>query len=267
MARNSKLRLTENDRAEYKRLQSNINAKIRRTKTKFNIDLSEHKAPTLESFTSRKQFNTWKNEARNFTSRSNQKYQYVKNKYRLVTTKQQLSKLERETNRAIRLAKQKQKETYNKLKDKPFIIGGEQRGRISDKMRTMTVEEITGISIPRPFNFDVFQSQAQLNQRMISTTSRSTPDYYDKKAETLKQNFITTISNGFNSDGADVVEMLKNIDADDFIELSIMLDEFDINTYDSGNEGGLNDEDRLETLRSYLIDFNEGSIKTDLKIF
>lgn len=268
MARNNKFRITKNDRAEYKRLRANTNAKIRNIKNKYGIDFtSEFKPPKLESFSSRKEFNEFKKKAQSFTNRSNQNYQFITNKYGVTVSKKEYNELKRKTELTQRLARKKQKEIYNKLKDRPFIIGGERFGKISNKTKTMNIEEITGISVPFDFNFDRFQSKGQFYQRQENFGNRSTEAYYSKKNETLKENFITTIKNGFNSSADDVIEILSKIKADDFLELSIMFDEFDIRTYDSQNEGGLNDDDRLETLRGYLEDFNKGSISTFLKNF
>ena len=68
----AKIRLSKKDKTEYKRLVRNTKAKISRTKSKYGVNLSsEVNIPSLDKFSTRKEFNAWNNDQERFTNRGN----------------------------------------------------------------------------------------------------------------------------------------------------------------------------------------------------
>ena len=111
MARPPRIRITQNDRAEFARLARNAKAKVRRTFKNYGIDLTgEVDIPTLDDFKTRKQFNEWREKVESFTNRNNLNYQFVKNDFGVSASKKELNDIARDVKKAQRLADQKIKE-------------------------------------------------------------------------------------------------------------------------------------------------------------
>lgn len=267
MAKRSKVRFTKNDRTEYQRLRRNATAKINRTLKKFGVDLSQEvRLPRgISSFTTRKEFNEWKDELKRFTNPDNWKYQFVKNEHGVVISKKELRRIELDNQRAIRNARK----VIDKVAKQPFIQGGEQYGTVGKRLKQMPKEEIAGVTVPVKFDFNKVDSYERLEDVKRQQRERATGEYYNKKNQQLKDNFILTLQRAFNSDADSVVERLKNLPTTDFIELSLMFDEMDIKTYYYSELGGGTavDRDRMETIHDYLDLYEAGKINMKLKNF
>src|SRR5699024_3422087 len=147
MARITPIRITQNDRKEYARLVRNTRAKIRRTERNYGIDLSDEvRLPSsIDEFSTRKDFNEWKQEMSSFTNRANTNYQFVKNKYDVVASKKQLFKIEQDTKEAQRIAK----EEIQKHLDKPVYHKGKKIGTVEDRTLHMSTPDVTGVRVPK----------------------------------------------------------------------------------------------------------------------
>lgn len=266
MARGKSIRITQNDRQEYARLVRNSKAKINRIRKKFNLDLSnEIELPSIESFSSRKQFNEWKQEISSFTNRNNRNYQFVKNPYDVVASKKEIAEIERATKQAQRIAKKLQEEAKNK----PFISGGKEQGTVGQQMLQMGKPNTAGITIPPDFDFNRIRNKEQLKSKKENMEKRSNPEYFDRRMETMKNNFMELLHSAFNSDADYLVEKLKDIPASDFYEMYLMFDEFSFNEYYQ-MEGIEDDSASLNDLRkmeSYVEMYENGRINFDLKNF
>lgn len=219
--------------------------------------------PKLSDFKTRKEFNDWKQKITSFTSRSNQEYQFRKNEYGVVASVKELNEIKRNTKKAQKIAKEK----IDKAMKLDFYVEGERQGKVKDRIKLMKKEEVAGVSVPVDFDFDKIQTRKRLEDKAGFMEERATGDYYRKKDIQMKENFISMIQQGFNSDADEVIEKLKKIPPDDFVELTIVTDEIDFRNYSSKNEGGINDEDKLEELNNTLNDYFNGKISMKLKNF
>lgn len=268
MARITPIRITERDKKEYARLVRNTRAKIRRTQKNYGIDLSgEVELPKLEEFSTRKEFNEWKERVGSFTNRYNLRYQFVKNEYDVVASKSQLMKIERDTKRAQRIAD----EELKKVQDKPVFQGGKQFGTVGQRTLHMSTPDVTGIHRPSDFDFSKVRNQQRLEDLQESMEKRAYPEYYDWRKEQLKMNFMKMLEETFNSDADDVVDKLADIPPDDFYEMYLMYpSEFNFDIYyldddmDQEASGYLNELNKID---SYIDQYKSGKINTDLKGF
>lgn len=260
MARPKRIRITKNDVSEYKRLAKNTQAKISRTYKKYGVDLSsEISTPKLEDFKTRKEYNKWKEEVRQFTNRANTKYQFVKNEYGVVASKQEINKVKRETKQAQNVAKRLQKETAKK----PFISGGKKQGTLGQRMMQMGKPSVDGIFIPKDFEFDKIRSREQFELKSESMNKRAQPDYLDKRQITMKENYLKLIDEKYNSDGETLKEEIEKINPADFFELFLMHDELQFE-YEYTEE---QTEANLQKKLSIIESFKEGKVNMDLKGF
>lgn len=260
------IRITKNDRKEYARLVRNTKAKIRRTSKKYGIDLStEVNIPDIESFRTRKEFNKWKQQMQSFTNRSNLRYQFQKNPYGVVASKAEILRIERDTRRAQRIARQMQEE----VQGKPFISGGKQQGTVGQRMLQMQRPSVGGISVPADFDFSKIRTQQQLQRKAESMARKADPDYYDERKERMKENFIKMLEESFNSDADELIREIQSIPADDFFEMYLMFDEFSFDLYYEveGVEGSGGTMRDINRMLSYIDRYKSGKIDMDLKGF
>ena len=247
-------------------MTASAKAKLRRVNKNYGIDLSnEINLMKLDEFKTRKEFNEWVENMQRFTNRSNQNYQFVKNEYGLVLTKKELNELVRLSKQNQRLAKEKIKEALNL-----DVLKNKEKQMQELRERTLILGEgnVTGISVPPLFNFNQFRTYAALEKAKGNVRKRSNPQFYDKRNEILKDNFIRSLEGSFNSDADKLVSMLRVMSGQDFYEL-YMSDRlnFDFSLYDS--EGQLFDanRDHLEAMENTVEDFYRGNFDSDFKDF
>lgn len=242
----------------------NTKAKIRRTLKNYGIDLSsEIPTPTLESFKSREQYNEWKEKANSFTNRANKNYQFVKNSFGVVASKKEIAEVQRNTKIAQRIADKLRKEANKK----PFISGGKVQGTVGQRMLQMNRPDTAGISRPPNFFFDSMRSRGQFEKKKKNMEERSDEKFFDKRMETMKENFINMLEQSFNSDANNLVEKLRSVPAEDFYEMYLMFDEFDFDMFYTNDYSGDTHDNQINQMETYVDRYNNGNINLDLKGF
>ena len=255
MPRNPKIRITKNDKVEYQRLVKNTKAKIRRIKKNHNIDVSNRiEIPSLQDFKYRKDFNQFKENMRSFTNRGNREFQYKKNKYGVSASVRELQRLEKMTKKAQELTR----EFIDKMKDDPYYYKGKQVGTVGERIRMMGEGEATGINVPNDFDFDKIQTRERLESKMRNMARKAKLETYNELKDTMKENYIKTLELSLNSEGDELVDMIKNMSSEAFYQMYMQLDELDFNLYDS---------EREEYLGSGSIDDHVGQVKTAMEKF
>lgn len=244
----------------------NTKAKVRRTLKNYGIDLSGViETPSIEEFSTRKEFNEWKNRQSSFTNRANTNYQFVKNDYGVVSSKRRINEIDRK----IKLA-QKQVDEFNErvnVNKLPFISGGKQQGTVADRERLLGKNDVVAIRRPLDFNFEDIKTPRELSRQEEKGDRISQPEYFDKRLVTMKENFITILELSFNSDADLLVEEIKNIPPDDFYEMYKIFDEFDFMLYDSEGQDVEADEGTIKQMLSYVEMYKKKLIDMDFKSF
>lgn len=240
----------------------NTKAKVRRTIKNYGIDLSNKiDVPDIESFSTRKEFNEWKNKQSSFTNRANLHYQFKKNQYDVVATKKEIIDVERNTKKAQEIADK----YINEAKDKPYFVGGKREGTVGQQMMQMGKPNAGGITRPKDFDFSKVKTRKDLEVKFESMEKRAYPEYYDWRKEQMKMNFMKMLEKSFNSDADELIDELANIPPDDFYEIYLMFGEFEFTYYpvEGVDDGGkLNDVNKM---LSYLERYREGKIDLDMK--
>jgi len=184
-------------------LVKNTKAKIRRASKNYGIDLSnEIELPSLESFSSRKEFNEWKNKQSSFTNRANTHYQFNKNQYGVVASKHFLQEIERNVKKAQKIAD----EFTKKAKEKEFRSGGKVQGTLGQRMLQMARPTVAGISRPPDFDFSKIRSNRDLMRKAEAMENRSNIEHFDKRMIKMRESYIETLKATFNSDANDLIE-------------------------------------------------------------
>jgi hypothetical protein len=273
--------LSENELKEYRRLRKNSLAKIRRVKENYGslvVVMDERdkvgkmvrteelvSIPKADEFTSRKEFNKWKKQMSDFTDRAKKNFQFERNKYNIVGSEKLLRQIEHDTKTAQVIA---DKET-SKIMDLPFYSGFKKQAETVGEIvrRSGDQSRKTGVYRPEDFNFESVRDIQTLLDRSENTSVKANPEYYDRRKEKMKENFMELLRGQFNSDADELIDKIEQIPSDDFYEMYVMFDEFDFDKYDSEGNGELRNMDFLQSMLGYVDAYENGLIDFMLKGF
>lgn len=254
-------------------MAKNAKAKVNRTLKNHKIDLSsEINIPNIDDFTTRAEFNAFKRQVNSFLDRGNWKYSFIKNKNGVSISRKEKNELERKT----KIAQQKAKKRLKEAEKLPFIAGGKQYGTVGDRITQMANTNELGIYVLKDFNFDAIQNQSQLRMKRNQIEKKVNPDEINKTMTTMQRNFITVLEHSFNSDAEELIEKLKHIPADDFLEMYYMFEEFDFALYRSPKDDdslyhpeviGQDHLADVSQMLAYVDAYESGSLNFDMKGF
>lgn len=259
MAKDPNIRIRKKDISDYRRLKKNTQAKIRRARQNYGIDLSNQvSTPSLDSFTTRKEFNKWKRQQQSFTNPSNLDYQFKKNKQGVVASKKEIQEAERRTRRAQEIADNVKKQTEGK----PFISGGKQKSTYGKQQQMLGKPNYGGIVKPSDFNFEKFETRRGFELASQSMANRSSVPELEQRMHTMKENYIKKLEEDFNSDSKEVVDRVKKMPAKDYYEMTLMYDEMQFDTPYTEDS-----PEFLGRINKYLDQYDRGKVDLDLEIF
>jgi hypothetical protein len=246
-------------------LARNAKNKIRRTEKKFGIDLSnEITIPKLEDIKSRADFNAFKDQVKKFTNVANRNYQFVKNEHGVVASKKEIADFERAT-------KQAQREVEKKIKEiarMPVKSKGKQITTVGQVMSQLrTPEKMTGIAPVRDFDFDNFHSREAFEEKKKTIEEKASGEFYDKKMQLVKENFMLKMERSFNSDADELIERLKSIPAEDFYELFLQNEEFKFEPYYTNQYNHMSHDEQIGAMEKILDMYDRGDFDRDLQGF
>jgi hypothetical protein len=274
-------KLSENELKEYRRLRKNAKSKVKRVKENFGslVVITDEKdgigkmvrteelvsIPNKDEFTSRKEFNKWKKQMSEFTNRSKKNYQFEKNQYGIVGSEKLLHQIDKDTKDAQYLADKERA----KLENLPFFSRFKKQAETTSQRIAISGDESrkTGVYRPDEFNFDNIRDISSLLDKSENVHVKAHEEYYDKRKEKMKENFIKILQLQFNSDADELVQKIRNIPADYFYEMYIMFDEFDFDEYSSEGNDDMRDMDNLQMMMGYVDAFESGVIDFMLKGF
>lgn len=259
------IRISQKDKAEYNRLKNNARSKVRRIESKFGLDVSgDVPTPSLTDFKTRKDFNEWKETVTRFTNRHNPAYQFVKNANDVPISRKEITTIKKDVEKGQRLADKK----AEALRDKDLNAYGKPIGKLSQTMDKMAKPIVPGISRPKDFDIDKVESRKDLETLKERYAKRADPETFSKRNIDMQKTFLTELSETFNSDADDVIDLLKAIPPDEFYELYLQNEEFDFKLFYPME--GVEQEESLKELKaveSVLTRYWAGKINFDLMGF
>jgi hypothetical protein len=191
---------------------------VNRVKKNYGVNLeNEISIPDLSSFSTRKEYNEWKQKASSFTNRNNARYQYRKNKKGLVYTVAELNEFKRLNAIERNIAKEKSK----KYKDRPFMRHGQQIGTAGERFGMLKKPKNIGFSVPAKFNINNFGSRYDLEKRREAMERRANPENFDRRLENFKERYLFGLDQTFNGDEEtyEVIRKLSRLSAEDLYNL------------------------------------------------
>jgi hypothetical protein len=205
-------KLSENELKEYRRLRKNAKSKVKRVKENFGslVVITDEKdgigkmvrteelvsIPNKDEFTSRKEFNKWKKQMSEFTNRSKKNYQFEKNQYGIVGSEKLLHQIDKDTKDAQYLADKERA----KLENLPFFSRFKKQAETTSQRIAISGDESrkTGVYRPDEFNFDNIRDISSLLDKSENVHVKAHEEYYDKRKEKMKENFIKILQLQFN---------------------------------------------------------------------
>lgn len=268
--RPKQIRITQNDRQEYERLARKTKGKIARTRKKYGIgkfeytdkdgNVSKIEVPKLDSFSSRKEFNEWKEKAESFTNRYNLNYQYRKNDYGVVATKKEISEIQRNTKIAQREADRRNKQ----IEKLPYRHQGKTIGTVGQEAMRFSKPKF-GYNRPNDFDFSKTRTRRALEVKKKSMSEKADYRNFDKKSIRMKENFMKALESIFGEDVDDVLAIIGSMPPDEFFAIyDIENDIFDFDLYDSDQDVTNFIQGKLNGIRNVLDDYVNGGYASDL---
>lgn len=216
MSRRPKIRISAKDKQELARINKNVLNKKSRVRVNLGIEIDSIQTRSIDSFETRADYNRYKRQMQQFTSRSNDQYQYVKNEHGVVATKAEI----KEVQKAIDKANKARKKEWNRLKKKQFKEGGSQ----------LTVEEQRGVMgdpryknfKPEKFNFNAYESRRDFERRSQKKKETYKGDFMLEKARLFKRNYIKSLEHAFSDTDMDyrkIVNKIKRMSPQDFYDM------------------------------------------------
>jgi hypothetical protein len=258
---------TKKDKEEFKRLKQNAQAKVRRVANKFGKNISNdiNVPKDLNDFSSKDEFKEWKRSVKDFTSRSNENYQFVKNKYGVVASKSEIKDIVEKTKIGNEITEKKNKE----MEAKPFFSDGKIVSTVGERRRLVSKPDTAGVRKMAEFDFDNIENQRVFNHKKNMAEKRAQEQYYDEMMETMKYNFINQVALSHNSDADELVKLMVQIPTDDFYEMYNMFDEMDFAVYDSEGQyiGADDPANHVAKLKSYVDRYYKKKLDMDYKDF
>jgi hypothetical protein len=206
----------------------------------YGINLErEISVPSLSSFSTRKEYNEWKNKASSFTNRNNTRYRFKRNKNGLVQSVAQINELKRLNRLERQHALKKQKE----IAKLPFIHHGEQVGTAAQRFGMMKKPKNVGFSVPAKFDFDKFHSYYELERRKEVMRKRADPENFDKRLNNFVERYIEGLEEMFNSDADGVIDKIRQLPEHVFYDMYLKYGVFQVLFDPSPQKGYVNGQE------------------------
>lgn len=239
--------------AKYK---ARARAKISRLK-KIGIDVKPFLDFDLNvEFENRKQYNAWKRSIDSFTSRTNVDFKVKKtsnNVPYLPVEQKELSRLTREANKRSK-EKREQLMQLEQLDKHGNIVG-----TVADELSVLKDKETGFVKEVSELTVEDMPNRRVLNKRLDKMRERASNDYYDKRNETMRENYIKLMYQVYHDNADEIVKMINTLSSDDFVEFYLKNRDFQFAWYDS--QKGLYIGGDTE----HLLDDPVGELKNNLQ--
>lgn len=222
------LRITKKDRQKI----NQANASIRNKMKRYRGYIPEFSTKRASDFTTREELNNYLKDAKVYTR--GYAYSYRKNKYGFVKRNVEIARANRLVEQANRIRKKKQEE----LALKEFRSRGESTGMTALDRFLMGDDRYQAYK-PLKFDFNKIKNQKHYEKRLTHIIESSTKEYFDSRAEQLKNNILSAIQTNWGNLGNDAYEFIKSMPADEVVTLFETEDVFDFETF--GSPSGLSD--------------------------
>lgn len=162
-----------------------------------------------------------------------------------------------------------QREIDSKNSNKDFIIGKDIQSDLSVlEKKLMTKPNPTLTGNVKPYDFNKAKSLKDIDSALQVRRNRLDPEWIKEKQTIMQTNFINSLILLFNDEADDVVEMLKQVPADDFYDMYEQFESLDFSYIPSNkNTPDESESENLGVVRDILQSYLDGDVDTSVKVF
>lgn len=153
----------------------------------------------------------------------------------------------------------------DKNKQTPYMQGGKDTGMSVYQFALMSKGQQSSATSIHKYDVNKARDLRDIKRAVEAREKRLNPKWVEQQQVNLRENFITALSERFNSDADEVIALIKQVPFDDWEELYNMFDEIDFLYIPSNSELPGEDVDYTEKLKTILTEYHSGNIDTSLK--
>lgn len=218
-------KLSAKQQSEVRRLNKSISNKKSRIKKEFGVEL-QIKTKPIKEFGSRKEYNEFVKQSKNFIDRRN--FRYVKNPHGVVLRREEYEQIKKDVEKINRRNKRK----LNKIDKKTFTSRGKKTDtRVIDRrlMLDPRYDYLRDMDFKKRWN--TLQTAQDVENYAEKAANRARDEYELETQNLFKNNYIKSLQNVFGSNANAIIEKVNEMSPEEFEQLYLTEDivDFDFN--------------------------------------
>lgn len=218
-------KLSAKQQSEVRRLNKSISNKKSRIKKEFGVEL-QIKTKPIKEFGSRKEYNEFVKQSKNFIDRRN--FRYVKNPHGVVLRREEYEQIKKDVENINRRNKRK----LNKIDKKTFTSRGKKTDtRVIDRrlMLDPRYDYLRDMDFKK--RWQTLQTAQDVENYAEKAANRARDEYELETQNLFKNNYIKSLQNVFGSNANAIIEKVNEMSPEEFEQLYLTEDivDFDFN--------------------------------------
>lgn len=218
-------KLSAKQQSEVRRLNKSISNKKSRIKKEFGVEL-QIKTKPIKEFGSRKEYNEFVKQSKNFIDRRN--FRYVKNPHGVVLRREEYEQIKKDVEKINRRNKRK----LNKIDKKTFTSRGKKTDtRVIDRrlMLDPRYDYLRDMDFKK--RWQTLQTAQDVENYAEKAANRARDEYELETQNLFKNNYIKSLQNVFGSNVNAIIEKVNEMSPEEFEQLYLTEDivDFDFN--------------------------------------
>lgn len=218
-------KLSAKQQSEVRRLNKSISNKKSRIKKEFGVEL-QIKTKPIKEFGSRKEYNEFVKQSKNFIDRRN--FRYVKNPHGVVLRREEYEQIKKDVEKINRRNNRK----LNKVDKKTFTSRGKKTDtRVIDRrlMLDPRYDYLRDMDFKKRWN--TLQTAQDVENYAEKAANRARDEYELETQNLFKNNYIKSLQNVFGSNANAIIEKVNEMSPEEFEQLYLTEDivDFDFN--------------------------------------
>lgn len=218
-------KLSAKQQSEVRRLNKSISNKKSRIKKEFGVEL-QIKTKPIKEFGSRKEYNEFVKQSKNFIDRRN--FRYVKNPHGVVLRREEYEQIKKDVEKINRRNKRK----LNKIDKKTFTSRGKKTDtRVIDRrlMLDPRYDYLRDMDFKK--RWQTLQTAQDVENYAEKAANRARDEYELETQNLFKNNYIKSLQNVFGSNANAIIEKVNEMSPEEFEQLYLTEDivDFDFN--------------------------------------
>jgi hypothetical protein len=217
MSRRPKIRVTSADKELLRNINKRVSAKKSRIKKNYGM-FTDIQTKSMKDFSSRADFNAYKEQMNSFLNPHNQNYQYHKTKGGAVVTKKEYN----ETLRALKRVNRIKEQQTKKLRNKPFMQGKKPTQYTVGEQEKLMGDVRFKDNKPLKNKAEQFSDRESFLDWANKLEKNYSGDWINRRNELYRDNYIKGLENVFTAHPERVDALgnyIRSLPLSDFMEI------------------------------------------------